>query len=125
MNAPQPTAIPEPRPVAMPLRLLGSWELIFRIVIAVVIALSLTVAWWSFAKVLPPLQRRARELHSTHAQVSTEVDKLAREWSVAKAREVANHYIEARSQLFSNESAFAQWLADLNGQTSTLTLDAK
>jgi len=125
MNPPEPTSTPQPRPVAVPLRLLSSREVIFRVVIAVVILASLGVAWWSFVKVLPPLQKQARELASTHADVTSEVDKLTLEWSEARASEVTNGYTEARSRLFSSESAFAQWLANLNGQASTLTLDAK
>ena len=125
MNPPEPPPIPQPRPVSLPLRLLHYHEVIFRIVIAVVILVSLVVAWWSFAKVLPPLQKQARELASTYAQVSADVDKLSGEWSETKAAEITNSYTAARARLFSSEEAFDQWLAHLNGQASTLTLDAK
>ncbi|HXJ74805.1 MAG TPA: hypothetical protein VNM37_18260 [Candidatus Dormibacteraeota bacterium] len=125
MNPAELPPLPQPRPVSLPLRLLRSREVIFRIIIVVVIAASVSVAWWSFAKVLPPLQREARELASTYAQVSGDVDKLSREWSETRAAEITNSYTAARSRLFSSEDAFDQWLAHLNGQASTLTLDAK
>jgi hypothetical protein len=129
MNPPQPTPNP-PQPPAWKaalaqLRLRSSGDLVFRLAILVVILGSLGLAWWSFAKVLPPLQIRSRGLASTYAQLSSDVDKLALEWPAAKAAEVTNEYNEVRSQLFSNEAAFANWLANLNGQASTLTLDAK
>src|SRR5437588_5974439 len=110
MNPPELPPIPQPRLVSLPQRLLRSHEVIFRIVITVVILASVIVAWWSFAKVLPPLQKQARELASTFAQASADVDKLSREWSETKAAEVTNNYMEVRSRLFSSEAAFAQWL---------------
>src|SRR5712691_2655232 len=125
MNPQEPPPIPQPRPVSLTLRLLSSHEVIFRVVIVALILASVTVAWWSFVKVLPPLQKQSRELASTYTQVSAQVDKLTHEWSETSAAEVTNGYLEARSRLFSSEAAFDQWLANLNGQASTLTLDAK
>jgi outer membrane murein-binding lipoprotein Lpp len=109
----------------MALRLMNSREVIFRVVIVAVILASVIVAWWSFAKVLPPLQKQSKELATTYRQVSAQVDKLAHEWSETKAVEVTNTYVVARSRLFGSAAAFDQWLANLNGQASTLTLDAK
>lgn len=125
MNPPDPAPVAQPRPATLPVRLLSSREVIFRVVIGVVILVSLVVAWWSFFKVLPPLQKQAHELAATYTQVNADVDKLSREWSETRAAEITNKYSEVRSRLFSSESAFAQWLANLNGQASTLTLDAK
>src|SRR5437016_3076060 len=125
MNPQEPPPIPRPRPVSLPLRLLSSHEVLFRIVIVVLILASVIVAWWSFVKVLPPLQKQSKELASTYTQVSAQVDKLTHEWSETSAAEVTNSYVAARARLFSSEAAFDQWLANLNGQASTLTLDAK
>jgi len=129
MNPPQrPQSPPKPpawKAALAQLRLRGSGDLVFRIVILVVILGSLGLAWWSFAKVLPPLQAKSKGLASTFAQLSSEVDKLALDWPEARAADVTNKYNQVRSQLFSNEAAFANWLANLNGQASTLTLDAK
>src|SRR5258707_6183100 len=100
-------------------------EVIFRLVIVAVILSSVGLAWWSFAKVLPPLQEKDRELSSTVSRLGTEVDQLDRQWSKAAADQVTNSYQRIRSELFSNEAAFANWLANLSGQASTLTLDAK
>ena len=116
-------AIPIPTPVRV--RLFGSREAIFRVVILIVILSSLSLSWWSFAKVLPPLQRKAKDLTSTLSRESTDIDKLQLEWPKAAAEQVTNNYQQLRSQLFSSEAAFATWLANLNGQAVTLTLDAK
>jgi len=94
-------------------------------VILAVILSSVGLAWWSFAKVLPPLQDRNRELSSTVSRLGTEVDELDRRWPKAAADQVTNNYQRVRAQLFSNEADFANWLANLSGQASTLTLDAK
>jgi cytoskeletal protein RodZ len=107
------------------LRVRSSRELTFRIVILVIIFGSLGLAWWSFAKVLPPLQNKSKELTSTLSRLNTDVDELERKWPKEAELEVTNKYNEVRSQLFSNEAAFDSWLANLNGQASTLTLDAK
>src|SRR5215467_17077 len=122
MNPSEPPPIPQPRPMSMVTRLLNSRELIFRVVIIAVILASITVAWWSFARVLPPLQKQSKELASTYTLVSSQVDKLSHEWSETRAAEITNSYVAARSRLFASEAAFDQWLANLNGQASTLTL---
>ena len=129
MIPPEPSPSPPKRPslsteVAR-IRLLSTRELTFRLIIATVILGSLGLAWWSFAKVLPPLQNKARDLTSTLSRLTSEVDELERKWPKDAASQVTNSYNELRSQLFSNEAAFAHWLANLNGQATSLTLDAK
>ena len=116
---------PPPIPPAARIRLGSPREVIFRVIIAAVVLGSVGLAWWSFAKVLPPLQNKARELSSNLSGLSMEVDGLDGKWPKAAAEQVTNSYDALRSQLFSNEAAFARWLANLNGQASTLTLDAK
>src|SRR5215471_4889425 len=103
MNSAEPPPVPQPQPVSLMARLMRSREVIFRIVIAAVILVSVSAAWWSFAKVLPPLQKQAREMAATYAQVSGQVDKLSREWSETKAAEITNSYAAARARLFSSE----------------------
>ncbi len=128
MSAPQPNPPPPaapPVPMAVRLGLRSPREVIFRIVIVAVILSSVGLAWWSFAKVLPPLQEKDRELTSTVSRLGTELDELDRQWPKAAADQVTNNYQRVRAELFSNEAAFASWLANLSGQASTLTLDAK
>ncbi len=130
MSPPQPNPAPQaPPPVPIVVRLgLSSprpREVMFRIVILAVILSSVGLAWWGFAKVLPPLQDKYRELSSTVSRLGTEVDNLDRQWPKAAAEQVTNNYQRVRGELFSNEDAFANWLANLSGQASTLTLDAK
>ena len=123
---PVPQAPPSaPIVVRLGLRSPRPREVIFRLVIVAVILSSVGLAWWSFVKVLPPLQDRDRELSATVSRLGTEVDQLDRQWSKAAADQVTNSYQRIRSELFSNEGAFANWLANLSGQASTLTLDAK
>lgn len=107
------------------LRSLSSRELIFRVVILVIIVASVVLSWWSFTKVLPPLQAKSKQLTSELSSLTTEIDQLERKWPLEPERDTTNRYDEVRTQLFSNEAAFANWLANLNGQASTLTLDAK
>lgn len=128
MNPPQPNPAPQappPVPIVVRLGLRSPREVIFRLVILAVILSSVGLAWWSFAKVLPPLQDKNRELSSTVSRLGTEVDDLDRRWPKAAADQVTNNYQRVRAELFSNEAAFANWLANLSGQASTLTLDAK
>ena len=128
MNPAQPNPAPQappPVPMAVRLGLRSPREVMFRIVILAVILSSVGLAWWSFAKVLPPLQDKNRELSSTVSRLGTEVDEMDRQWPKAAADQVTNNYQRVRAQLFSNEAAFANWLANLSGQASTLTLDAK
>jgi outer membrane murein-binding lipoprotein Lpp len=122
----QPTPqAPRPVPVVVRLGLRSPREVIFRLVIVAVILSSVGLAWWSFAKILPPLQDKGRELSAAVSRLGTEVDELDRQWPKAAAEQVAKSYQLVRGELFSNEGAFANWLANLNGQASSLTLDAK
>ena len=127
MNPPEPATakVPAPPSAMAQLRAASSGELIFRIIIGVVILGSLGLAWWSYTKVLPPLQARGKDLASTLSGLNTEVDDLQRKWSLDAERGVTNQYAQVRSQLFATEAAFDRWMANLNGQASTLTLDAK
>src|SRR5258708_2717418 len=129
MNPPQPAPAPPPAPPRVPLivrrGLRSPREVAFRAVIAVVILCSVVLAWWSFAKVLPPLQSKGRELSASVSRIETEVERLDRQWPRDTADQITNSYEQLRLELFSNEATFATWLANLNGQVSALTLDAK
>src|SRR5882672_9342746 len=115
MNPAQPNPAPQappPVPMAVRLGLRSPREVMFRIVILAVILISVGLAWWSFAKVLPPLQYKIRELSATVSRLGTEVDEMDRQCPKAAADQVTNNYQRVRAQLFSNEAAFANWLAN-------------
>src|SRR6266567_801036 len=102
MTPPLPTTAqqsPPPPPPVVRLRLGSPREVIFRVIVAVVGLGSVGLAWWSFAKVLPPLQTKARELSSNLSGLSMEVDGLDSKWPRAAAEQVTNSYDELRSQL--------------------------
>ena len=61
---------------------------IFRIVIFVLIAGSLTLSWWSLTQRLMPLQKRSRELSTSVSRLSSAVDELDRKFSKAQAERV-------------------------------------
>src|SRR6266481_2936093 len=116
MSAPPPIPVsqaPPSAPIAVRLGLRNPRprEVIFRLVIVAVILSSVGLAWWGFAKVLPPLQDKYRELSSTLSRLGTEVDELDRQWPKAMVDQVTNNYQRVRGELFSNEDAFATWLA--------------
>src|SRR5260370_549392 len=104
---------------------LSSTELGFRIVVAVVILASVSFALWNFFKVMPPLQKRSRELASTAARLSSEVDDLDRKWRREQVVEITAKYGQLHDQLFGDAAAFQSWLANLNEQAAPLALDAK
>src|SRR5437879_13061898 len=89
---------PPPPPVVR-IRLGSPREVIFRVIIAVVVLGSVGLAWWSFAKVLPPLQNKARELSANLSGLSIEVDGLDGKWPKAAAEQVTNSYEELRPTL--------------------------
>src|SRR6266700_2684966 len=107
MSPPQPNPAPQappPVPMAVRLGLRSPREVMFRIVILAVILSSVGLAWWGFAKVLPPLQDKYRELSSTVSRLGTEVDELDRQWPKAAVDQVTKSYQQIRGELFSNEA---------------------
>src|SRR5438445_490589 len=123
MSPPQANPAPQappPVPMAVRLGLQSPREVMIRIAILAVMLSSVRLVRWGLAKVLPPLQDKYRELSATVSRLGTEVDELDRRWPKAAAEQVTNNYQRVRGELFSNEDAFANWLANLSGQASTL-----
>ena len=97
----------------------------FRSVIAVLILGSLSLAWWSFAVRLLPLQQRSRELSLKVARLSAEVDAQERLWAGEHEQLISNRLTEAQSRLFADQEALESWLANLKEQALPLALDTK
>jgi hypothetical protein len=125
MSSEFPTPPSPKRPLAKPRSAnLNRRDLIFRLVVLVVIAAALGLAWRSFNR-LALLQKQSRELNSTVVRLSAEVDTLDRRWSEGDARQITNRFGQVRSRLFTGQVALDSWLAALHVQAAPLALDLK
>jgi hypothetical protein len=101
------------------------FEWLFRVVILLLVAASLAVAWWTFTQVFQPAQRQSRDMSARLARVAGEVDQLERKWGKAEADQVRRRYGEAYAQLFADQPALEAWLAGLRDQAAPLGLQTQ
>jgi|ERR1051325_973476 hypothetical protein len=98
-------------------------DLFFRIAVALVLILSLVLAWWSTTQVLAPRLQESRRLISTVTGLQTETDQLERKFSAAEIQQITNKFSQIPSQLFGNPAALEEWLNILREQALPLGLD--
>lgn len=106
----------------------GPWTsraLLFRVGIVILLIVSILVAWWSFARILTPRLKQARELNAKVTRLSAEVEEQERLWSEVQAGEVLQKYGQVDSVLFGSEAAIGDWLARLDEQARPLALEVR
>jgi len=115
---------PTPQQMAMvQARKAKPWEIVFRIINFGLILASLALAWWTFDKRLIPAQQKSRQLASSLAVLSTEVDDMSRKWPKFERDQIRADYQEVRNELFADEVEMERWLMRLEEQASPLALD--
>lgn len=113
-----PSAMPIKRhPVAD--RLTAS-ELLFRIVVVLLLAGSLLLAWWSFSFVLAKPLKESRRLNTEVTKVSREVDEMERNWNAEQVEEVDRKFSKALT-MFLREDV-TSWARNLDDQAYKLNL---
>lgn len=127
---PRPAAAPQgPRRVAVPQlrppRTTKGWETAFRVLIVVLLAVSVGLAWWSYAMVLTPRIERSARLTSELSALSAQVDNLERVWTADQLSEVTNRFTTARSLLFADDKSLESWLSTIGKQAAPLAIDVK
>lgn len=100
-------------------------ELLFRLVILLLLAVSLALAWWTFDKVFNPAQKQSREMTTKLAAITAEVDQLERKWGKAEADDIRRKYRQAYGRLFADQAALETWLASLREQATPLGLQTE
>ncbi len=122
-NEPMTAPVGQPKPKVQNRRP-GSLDWPFRLVIVALLAGSAALAWWSLWR-LEPLQRQSRELNSTIARLSVQIEELERKWSRGQVEEVGDRFKQAHAQLFSDQPALENWMNGLKEQSESLALEAK
>jgi hypothetical protein len=111
----------EPRPAAAaPPRDVSS---LFRVVILVAVLASVALIWWSVFATLTPRLKESRELGSSVARMSAEVEGLDHQWSKEAVAQVTNRFSQASARLFKGRAGLEAWLANLKELAASLALD--
>jgi hypothetical protein len=117
--------MPKPRPAQLlRSRGLDPREFVFRAIIVTLILGSAFGAWWTFMRVLPPLQLKSRQLASDLSKLQTKADDLDRQWSKTQMEDLTNQYLQAQSMLISGRPALGEWLTKLKTDSKSLALTA-
>ncbi len=100
-------------------------ESLFRVVIFVTVVGSVAVILWSLFALLFPRLKQSRELSSTVARLSAEVDSLEQQWTDAEAAQVRNRRRQVEFEMFGGRTALESWLARLKEQGAPLGLGVR
>ncbi len=128
MSNGEPVPASEARPLPQngtPASGAGRRESLFRVIILLAVVGSVAVILWSLFGLLFPQLKQSRELSSTVARLSTEVDGLEREWTEAEAAQVRNRRRQVDFELFGGKAALEAWLAQLKEQGAPLGLGVR
>jgi hypothetical protein len=124
MSNGEPVRAPQaPPPVATPPPDTGSRDQLFRAITFLVVLGSVVVILWSFFGLLLPRVKQSRELSSTVARLSTEVDDLERQWTTAQIAQVTNQFSQVDSVLFQGRTDVEAWLANLKELAASMGLE--
>jgi hypothetical protein len=110
---PRPAAAAAPRDVSS----------LFRVVILVVVFASVALIWWSVFATLTPRLKESRELSSSVARMSAEVESMDRQWPKEAVAQVTNRFSQASARLFKGRAGLEAWLANLKELAASLALD--
>lgn len=95
-------------------------ELLFRVMVVLLLAGSLFLAWWSFTFVLAKPLKETRALNAQVSQLSREVDEMERSWTPEQQAELDRKFSKAMT-MFLNEDVSA-WARNLDEQAFKLNL---
>src|SRR3954466_7967216 len=90
------------RPALAPTSPRSYKELVFRLVILLAFVASMALLWWTSSQVLAPRTNQSRELSTTVARLSSEVEEMERKWSAYEAQQLSNRFDKVQPQLFAN-----------------------
>ena len=126
MNTAKPPPLPGQRSVAVAAqRRLNAWEILFRVAIAAALIISISLAWWEFARQFLPLQQESQALGAAVSHLSDEVEVYQRKWASTEVQQIRTSYKELRTQLFADDAALQAWLGRMDEAAGPLVLDLK
>ena len=123
MSAPTP----ERRPVAAlapRASSLNYTEILLRALFFLCVLGSLALVWWSVRR-LAPLQQKSRELSTTVARLSAEVDQMDGKWTKQDVEQIVRKFGQVQGHLFGGQAAGEAWLIKLKEQGIPMALDVK
>jgi hypothetical protein len=100
-------------------------DLVFRVVIMVLVAASVSLLWWSYSRVFAPRIKASHEMNTAVARLSAEVDDLNGKWSSSAIEQINQKFDQVQPSLFAGQPALESWLADFHEQLAALGLDLK
>jgi hypothetical protein len=122
MNPP-PLPRPGTQKAALPAKKkLTHWQALFRFISVVLIAGSIAFAWWIYNHRLVPLQQQSRQLSVALAQLTAEVETIARKWPAVERDQIRTDYKEVHNQLFADVHELSRWLGRLEDAADPLGL---
>jgi uncharacterized protein YoxC len=126
MSTPDLPPSPEapPQPTTSPSRF-DTGELLFRMSFLAVIAVSCFVIWWSLTKVLAPRQKESKELATTVARLSSEVDMIDRKWTKDTIEQLDRKFERIPNHTFADGQEVESWLIELKQQLAALGMDVQ
>ena len=98
--------------------------ILIRLAMAVVLGISVWLALWSYFKRFQPVALEYLQKTAEQARLSSEVQRLERDWNAVEAARVETQYAAARGQLLSGSGALADWEQQLKRETLDLALTA-
>lgn len=126
MSGPTPSPIPKkPLRVAVRTPSVNTKEWLFRLLVAVLVLGACSLVGWIFFQRLAPLQKQSRDLGMQVSRLSAEVDAMERTMDRDDSAQVIQNFHRVNLSLFSDETALASWLAELNAQSLPLALELK
>lgn len=122
MSAANPNLIPQP---VTKTEGFNYGALIARLLVAIVLAGSLWLIWWSYYRVFFPHFKESRELTQTVSKLTTEVDQLKNMWSTKDIEEIDKKTGMVQTNLFADQAQLHAWLANLRDQAMAMGVDLK
>ena len=120
-----PTPNPERRPSApLPAGGFNYRDLVLRGLFVVSVVGSLALVWWSLQR-LTPLQQRTRELSTTTARLSAEIDQMEGKWTQSQVEQVLQKFGSVQGHLIVGQTGLEGWLKNLKEQVVAMALDVK
>lgn len=95
-----------------------------RLVMAVVLAVSVWLALWSYFKRFQPVVLEYWQKTAEHARLVNEVQRLELNWNAVEAARTETQFTKAQAQLLSGPEALADWEQQIEREALNLALTA-
>lgn len=96
-----------------------------RVVMLLLLAGSLYLAWWSVNDRFPPVDKRMKDLQREVASLEDHISRMQMKWDAKDAAKTAEQAKLAEDKLFNGPAECAGWPAELTRQSASLALLTK